>query len=358
MIEGLRQNGVEVVECHETLWHGIDDRVSITTGGWLNPSFWWRLLRTYFNLLKKFSQIDSFDLMVVGYPGQFDVFIAYLLCRLRKKKLVWDIFMSIYLIALERGLNTRSPLTVRIIKEIESLACRLPHLLILDTEAYLDWFQRTHGVSPNRFGLIPTGADDRIFKPTIDSSRNDGIFHVLYYGSFIPNHGVPYIIEAASQLTCHPNITFEMIGEGPELDLARSLVDQNQLKNVCFYPWMEQAQLLEYIHNADVCLGAFGQTPQSLMTVQNKIYECLAMAKPVITGDSIAVRQGLSHGTHIWCCDRNDPGDLARSIIKFNNDRTLGQTLAKNGFAIFTDQFTIHKLGMKYRNYLYKVYNS
>ena len=52
MIEGLRCNGVEVIECHETLWHGIEDRVQTASGGWLHPSFVCRVARVYWRLLK------------------------------------------------------------------------------------------------------------------------------------------------------------------------------------------------------------------------------------------------------------------------------------------------------------------
>ena len=50
------------------------------------------------------------------------------------------------------------------------------------------------------------------------------------------------------------------------------------------------------------------------MTVQNKIYEGLAMAKPVITGDSPAVRRNLTPGENIWVCRREDPQALAEAI--------------------------------------------
>ena len=76
MIEGLRRAGVEVIECHETLWHGIEDRVQVTSGGWISPAFLWRVLRTYGHLLAKYLKMGPYDIMVVGYPGQFDVYLA------------------------------------------------------------------------------------------------------------------------------------------------------------------------------------------------------------------------------------------------------------------------------------------
>ena len=108
MVAGLRLNGVEVIECHEKLWYGIEDRIETTSGGWKKPSFWWRIFKTYALLLKRYYKIENYDILVVGYPGQFDVFLARILSWLRRKPLVWDIFMSIHLIALERNLGTKN----------------------------------------------------------------------------------------------------------------------------------------------------------------------------------------------------------------------------------------------------------
>ena len=39
--------------------------------------------------------------MMVGYPGHFDVFLAKILVFFSRKTLVWDVFMSLYLVAIE-----------------------------------------------------------------------------------------------------------------------------------------------------------------------------------------------------------------------------------------------------------------
>jgi glycosyltransferase involved in cell wall biosynthesis len=352
MVEGLRRSGVQVVECHVQLWGGIEDRVQAASGGWTNLRFFARVFSAYVELLHKYRTVGHYDVMVVGYPGQFDVYLARLLTWLQRKPLVWDVFMSIYLIALERGLEQRSALTVGMIRQMEWLACRLPDLLIIDTADYSQWFHRTHGVALSRFRLVPTGADDRIFKPVTSQGVDDGLFHVVYYGTFIPNHGVEYIIEAARLMADDPMVRFELIGTGPDKVKALRLAQRYGLSNVIFTDWLDQAELSRRAARAEVCLGAFGATPQSMMTIQNKIYEGLAMARPVISGDSPAVRKALTHGKHIYLCKRADPQSLAEAIRALKSDPTLCKRLAENGQCLFYEQFDLAHKGQCFRHHL------
>ena len=352
MIEGLRRNGVEVVECHEQLWHGLEDRVQVASGGWMRPGFWWRALSTYARLLRRYRRVGDYDVLVAGYPGQFDVFLARLLSRLHHKPLVWDIFMSIYLIALERGLIERSRTTVSLMRQVERIACRLPDLLILDTTEYVAWFRATHGVPSERFRLVPTGADDRIFRPVANEHADDGLFRVVYYGTFIPNHGVEHIVEAARLLRDDPSIRFELIGDGPDRDKAVALARHHNLSNLGFVGWLSKEELMKRVSKADICLGVFGTTPQSLMTVQNKTYEGLAMARPVITGDAPVVRQALVHGEHLYLCERANPQALADAVRTLKANPDLRRCLANNGYHLYREEFDLQHNGARYAAHL------
>jgi glycosyltransferase involved in cell wall biosynthesis len=355
MIEGLRRNGVEVIECHEPLWRGIEDRVQATSGGWRRPSFLWRLLRTYARLLIRYCRVRDYDVLVVGYPGQLDVYLARLLSWMRRKPMVWDIFMSIYLIALERGLYRQSRSTVNLLRRLECLACRMPDLLILDTADYVAWFQDTHGVPADRFRLVPTGADDRVFKPVTKGDTSDGTFRAVYYGTFIPNHGVDHIVETARLLANDSTIRFELIGRGPDKQKASALVQRYGLSNVEFVDWLDKEELVERIAAADVCLGVFGNTPQSLMTIQNKIYEGLAMSMPVITGDSPTVRQSLAHAENVYLCERANPQALADAVRALKADPGLRQRLTDNGHRLYRAQFDLQHNGARYAAHLREV---
>jgi glycosyltransferase involved in cell wall biosynthesis len=161
-----------------------------------------------------------------------------------------------------------------------------------------------------------------------------------------------YIVEAAKLLRDEADIRFELIGTGPDLVKVQQYVEQNQLTNVEFHDWMDKDQLTERIHHADVCLGAFGTTPQSLMTVQNKIYESIAMAKPLISGDSPAVRKVLTHTENAYMCERCNGKSLANAILALKNDSPLRERIAQNGYTLFTEQYNLLNNGKRFYSHL------
>lgn len=353
MIEGLRRSGVTVVECHAPLWHGIEDRVATVRGGWKRPAFWWRIVLAYTRLLAQFwPQRNDFDVIVCGYPGQFDVYLARLLSWWTHTPLVWDVFMSIYLIALERKLDAGNGIILDLLRRAERIACRLPDRLILDTPQYVAWFQDVHAVAADRFRLVPTGADSALFQALPPRPPGARPFRVLYYGTYIPNHDAPTIVAAAHLLADYADIHFELVGDGPERAQCAALAAAAGLANVTFVDWLPQAALIARAADADICLGAFGATPQSLMTVQNKIYEGLALRRPVITGDSASVRAALCADEEVLLCARRDPQALATAILRLYFDADLRSAMAVAGQRRFAADYTLEALGTRFRGHL------
>ena len=321
------------------------------------------VLATYMRLIwKYYAMRPDYDVMVVGYPGQFDLFLARLLTWQRGRPLVWDILMSIHLISVERGLHLHSPWIVNVMRRIEHLSTRLPDLLIMDTEEYAAWFGRTYSVPRQRFRLVPIGADSATFrpgqpvdKPSAGNQATGRCLHVLHYGTFTDNHGVLTIIEAARRLAQHQDIRFELIGDGPQRPAAEEIIRRHGLSNVQMVGWLDQESLRERIAAADLCLGVFGTTPQSLITVHNKIKECLAMGKPVLTGDSPAVRRVFEHERHLYLCRRADPLALAAAIVELQQRPRLRWEMGLEGRAEIVRHYTIEEIGALFKHHLLSV---
>lgn len=332
IMEGLRRNGAQVNECHSALWYSVADRVKQASGGWKNPRFLWRVLKAYWQLFQAHRQTQPYDVMLVGYPGHFDVFLGRLLSWWRRKPMVLDILMSLHLIAEERSLTQKSWLSGQLIFWLEKGGLKLPDLLIADTPEYQEYYVQKYNLSSPKFRLVPLGVDDRVYHPRPQVQPPGDVFRVIYYGTFIPLHGVETIIRAAAALHDQPHIQFVFYGDGQERPSAEKLVQCLQLKNVHFCGWLNKENLPDEIARSHLVLGVFGTTKQALCTIQNKIWEGMMMQRPVITGDAETIRAELGHKQHIYLVERANPQALAQGILDLAHNPALYQQMVTGAY--------------------------
>lgn len=335
LLAGLRaQADVDVIECHATLWRGIEDRVQQASGGWRRPRFWWRVLKTYAQLLRAHWRTPPYDVMLIGYPGHFDAYLGRLLTWWRRRPLALDILMSLHLVAQERGLTEKSPFTGRLIFWLEKGGLKLPDLLISENFAYEGYYCRQYNLAPHKFRRVPHGADERVYHPR-PLTPPDDCFRVTYHGTFLPSHGLDAVVDAAVRLRDEPDIHFHFYGDGPEKPRIVARAAREGLSNVTFHGFVSREELLDGLAQAHVVLGVFGTTRQSNYTVQNKVYEGLALARPVISGDSAVVRERLTDREHLYLIPRDDGRALAKAICALRADPQGRERMAQAGYAHF-----------------------
>jgi len=350
IVEGLRQNGVEVVECHRTLWHGTADKIARAAGGWKHIGFLGRLMGTYLALARDYACLGPHDAVLVGYAGLLDIYPAWLLTRLSRRPLLLDAYLSVYnSIVHERKLARSGSLKARLVYTLERTACRLADRVLLDTQAHIAYFCELYGLTEGHFALVPIGADDHFFQPGGPRRPAERPFRVIYHGKYIPTAGVEYILRAAALLTDDPAFAFEFIGEGEGKAAAQQLAVDLSLPNVTFLGWMEKEELVHHLHAADVCLGNFGKTPQAQHAVSNKVYEGLALGLPVLTADTPANREVVRHGETAYLCPAADPEALAAALRALKANPELRIRLGTAGLAHYRQHFTPAAIGRRVR---------
>lgn len=345
LLGGLRaQEDVVVHECHATLWHSIEDRVEQASGGWLRPRFWWRVISTYWQLLRTHRRTPAYDVMLIGYPGQFDSYLARLLTWWRRKPMALDIHMSLYLVAEERDLTKKSPLSARLIFLLEKGGLKLPDLLFSENMAYEGYYSQRYNLPSEKFRRVPHGADERVYHPRAVQAADD-YFQVTYHGTFLPSHGMDAIINAAVLLRHRSDIHFHFFGNGPERERIEQMAVSEGLSNVTFHGFVDQELLLDNLARSHICLGVFGLTKQSNFTIQNKLWQGLAMGRAVISGDSQVVRETLVHREHIYLVERDDALALAEAISELEGDPELRERIAQGGYEQFLQGNSLKAIG-------------
>ena len=374
IIQGLRANDVEVVECHVRLWRDTEDKLRMARGGWRSPRLLARILAAYLRLLARYGRVGSYDVMVVGYAGHLDVFLARLLTLLARKPLVYDIFIPITEILVEdRQLVHPDSIMARLLRWVDRTSCRLADVIFVDTGPHARYYRDQLGVDPARMRYLPVGAPEvygnhpsagelhRLYPPSQRRGANHSeSFRVLYFGQFVPLHGVETIIEAADLLRDHGDVRFELVGEGQTYTRALNLARTRGLTNVAFHhTWLPAAELIErHILPADVCLGIFGGGGKAQRVVPYKVYVALAMGKPLITGDTPAAREVLVHGQNALLCPVADPHALAEAILTLQRDPALRQRLSVEAQRTYRARFSPQVIGAAAKDHLSAVVQS
>jgi len=170
-------------------------------------------------------------------------------------------------------------------------------------------------------------------------------FLIVFWGYFIPLQGVEYIIKAAKLLEKHQDIQFQIIGKGQEYGKILDFVNKLSIKNINLLGRVSYEALPDYIEKADICLGIFGDTQKTLRVIPNKVYEAIAMKRPVITADTPAARELFTDRENILFCKTADPEDLAKKILELKNNKDLREKIVEGGYKIFKKSATPKIIG-------------
>jgi glycosyltransferase involved in cell wall biosynthesis len=333
LMAGLRANGAEVRELHFALWRSPADKVRRAGSSWVRPALLARWAWGYAVLTVRFFRSPRPDFLFVGYSGHFDVFPAWCLSRIRRVPLVFDAFLSLYdSLVLDRGTVARDGWKARFLAAVDGAACRLADRVLLDTRAHVGFFCETFRLPREKFWELPIGADDSVFRPGPAPARNGHPYTVIQFGRYIPLHGLETIVRAARRLENDGEpVRFLLVGDGDGRRKIEDLARELGTTSIQFEDSRAPEDLAESIRRSDLCLGIFGVTDKAARVVPNKVYEALASSKPVVTGDSPAVREFLTDGVDCLLCERGNPEALAAAIRRLQGNPDLARRLANNG---------------------------
>ncbi len=319
LIKGLRMQGVEVIECASSA----------------------RGLRKYLELFKRHWKLrTSYDIMMVGFPGQEVMLLAWFISR---KPIVFDCFTSHYGgYILDRGYYARGSWRASYYRFLDRWSCKLADHVLLDTQAHIDFFVNEFGLQRERFSRIFVGSDSELFKAQLQAD-NAG-FTVHFHGSFIPLQGVRYIIEAANILREEP-IFFNIIGRGQTFLKDHDYAINLGLTKVRFMEKVPYYELPSLIAKADIALGIFGNTAKTDLVIPNKVFEAMAVGRAIITADTPAVRELLTDHQDVLFCKKADAQDLADKIMLLKQDTTLRSKIAHGARLIFDEKCSEAVLG-------------
>jgi glycosyltransferase involved in cell wall biosynthesis len=167
----------------------------------------------------------------------------------------------------------------------------------------------------------------------------DGIFRICWWGSFLPVHGLDYILEALKQLKqAQLNFHCDLFGAYSSGSIAylyekyQKTIESENLnshvtlrRDLTFSDGKLPAYLIE---KCDLALGIFGATARAESAVPNKLIEALSMELPSLTRSSMALKEFFEVESDLWICDPT-PAAMAQAITDIYHQKAYPVDWAK-----------------------------
>ena len=215
----------------------------------------------------------------------------------------------------------------KLLLALERLTFRTADLVISTNESYR-WIALTRGgVQPEDVFVVRSGPDLTRLKqvPPNAALKRGRRFLVGYVGVMGRQEGIDLLLQAVQLIVLHlkrTDIHFGLVGGGTELAAMRQLAkDLGIADYVTFTGRVPDAELLEMLNTADICVNPDRANDMNDRSTMNKVMEYMALGKPVIQFDLTEGR--VSAGEASWYARPNDVADLAQKIVALLNDAPL-----------------------------------
>ncbi len=258
------------------------------------------------------------DLVFVPVCRQRDVAAACRWAHRRGIKVIFDPMISAWdkKVLEQKKWKAEEPRAKRLLKW-EKRLMSMPDFITWDTSCHVDFAAEYLDVPREKMAPLFTGTDEKVFRTTDVKPPEDGVFRVLYHGAYLPLHGTEVIVEAA-RMTQDLPIQWDFLGWGAYK--ASTEAKAAGLKNVRFLDKVPYVAVPEVIASHDIVLGVFGTTAKAARVIGNKVYECMACARPTINEFCTGYPPEAKDCKAIKFIPAGDPAALVKAVEEYRAD--------------------------------------
>jgi glycosyltransferase involved in cell wall biosynthesis len=239
---------------------------------WETLFSWWIFLRHGFRVIQGCNPPDN--IFLVALP--FKLFgVKYIFDH-------HDVIPELYFSKYER-----KGLLYKLQVWLEKATFRCSDVVMSTNNSYREIAISRGGMREENVFVVRNGVDPKAFKPVPSNpARKQGKKYLVgYVGTMSTQEGLDILIDVAQHLknAGRNDVHFTCIGGGPGLASLRQLTREKNLEDtVTFTGRIPEADLVEILSTADVCVNPDKPCPMNSMSTMIKIMEYMALGKPIV----------------------------------------------------------------------------
>ena len=313
---GLTARGHEVIECHVPVWERTQHKAgSFLRSGALLASVA-RAAWAWIRILVRERHIGPVDVVMAGYPAQLDAPLARAIARRRKVPLIVDMMISFSdTLGGDRGRAGRR--MTHLLSLMDRQLVRGADVILADTQANAAWIESEFPRARGRVVVVSVGADPERFPERPEPTTP---VRALFVGKLAPLHGIGVVLDAARYPGVPP---VRIIGDGQLAEWLAGELARDRPPGLEHVLWVPYAQLGEELARAHICLGVFGGSDKASRVVPNKVWQAMAVGRPIVTADTPGAREVLRDGHDALLVPTGDAAALAEALARLARDPEL-----------------------------------
>lgn len=298
---------------------------------------------------------DKYDVILVTSPPLFLGFSGYLISRIKKIPLVFEVRDLWPESAIDTGV-LQNKLIIKTAYSFEKFIYNKAALINVLTPAFRDKLILEKGVPAEKIIMIPNGADFRISDELLNTFDSNSLRKKLNWGdrfviTYVGAHGVANHLEQvfdAAELIKDTKVLFVLIGMGMRKDFLVEEKKKRGIQNVIFYDPVPKVEIFKYILASDMGASILKKADAFKTIYSNKTFDYMSCKKPVlmaIDGISKELIELAKAGSYVEpeCAE-----SYKKVILGYLHDQDRLIREGENGLEFVKENFDRNKLSQKY----------
>jgi glycosyltransferase involved in cell wall biosynthesis len=202
---------------------------------------------------------------------------------------------------------------------LENLTYQTSDVVMATNSSYRDLAVTRGGIAPEDVFIVRNGPDLKTFKPVVPNPalKRGKRFLIGYVGTMSIQEGLDILIDVAEHVKNlgRSDVQFTCVGGGPGLTGLREMTKDKGLEDMLnFTGRVPDAELLEILSTADVCVNPDKPCQMNDISTMIKIMEYMALGKPIVQFDLKEGRFSAGEAS-LYSDNRNQVADFAAKIL-------------------------------------------
>ncbi|CAN5428690.1 hypothetical protein BH09SUM1_BH09SUM1_04290 [soil metagenome] len=241
-------------------------------------------------------------------------------------------------------------LGVSVLKILSQWMYRRAHRIVTVGAGYKQKLVESGAAAAEKISVIPNGIDADVFPSTTPNAEpgQNSRFVVSYVGTIGLAHGLEVVLRAADILREEPAVHFMIVGDGAQRAALEEQARRSGLHNVTFTGLLPKGEIPAALAGSGACLVHLRKTELFRTVLPSKMFEAMAMGRPVLLGVAGHSRTVLEEANAGIAFDPEDANGLVAAIRELAADPARALTLGNNGRRFVTEHYNRRDLAEIY----------